>query len=142
MGNEAQKKHHHLIAGTIMFRNKDSNDIGSVVLNGVLLTDTKEVPIASLGKAQQILQFNFHRNAQNDGSITVLDVIILNIVHLGLFTEEEFKAVPEGTTLQEVKVALQEAAPVAEGQVEEEPKAPSLAVVKNDAETEASPNQG
>lgn len=103
------KKHHHLISGAVHFRNKDSNDIGSVPLNGVLLSDNKDIPMTSLGKAQKVLQLNFYRNAQADGKVEVVDVVLLNLVYLGEFTEAEFKAVPEGLSLQEVKTALSEA---------------------------------
>lgn len=140
------KKHHHLITGLIHFVNNDSKDIGSTPMNGVLVSNTKDIPMASLGKAQQILQLHFHRKSGNDGNITVVDVVLLQFTYLGEFTEEEFKAVPEGVSLQEARVVLDEAVAAAEqsaannaasteqAEVPEtsESKAPVLTVVSND----------
>lgn len=105
--NENAKMHHHLIAGEIVFKQKDHDNIHSVRVNGVLVDPDRQIPVRLLGKAQQILQLNFHQRMQDDG-IEVLDVVLTNFIHLGEFTQEEFHAVPEGTKLQEKQPAQQE----------------------------------
>lgn len=98
--NENQKHHHHLIAGEIVFKQKDHDNIHSVRLNGVLIDPGREIPFRLLGKAQQILQLNFHQRMQEE-NIEVLDVVLTNFVYLGHFTQAEFHQVPEGMKLQE-----------------------------------------
>ena len=95
------RKHHFLIAGNVLFQNKTSQELGSVPLNGVLITDRKDIPAASLSKAQQILQMRFFKNTDNSTEITVVDVVLQSITHLGEFTEEEFQATPAGLSVQE-----------------------------------------
>lgn len=100
MNDGTKKHHHHLVAGEIVFKQKDHDNIHSVRVNGVLIDPEKEIPVRLLGKAQQILQLNFHQRMQ-DENIEVLDVVLTNFVYLGHFTQEEFHRVPEGTKLQE-----------------------------------------
>lgn len=98
--NENQKHHHHLIVGEIVFKQKDHDNIHSVRVNGVLIDPGRDVPVRLLGKAQQILQLNFHQRMQEE-NIEVLDVVLTNFIYLGHFTQAEFHQVPEGTKLQE-----------------------------------------
>jgi hypothetical protein len=87
-----ERKHHFLIAGNVLFQNKTSQDFGSVPLNGVLISDRKDIPAASLAKAQQILQMRFYKNMGNAEEVVIVDVVLQSIVYLGEFTEEEFQA--------------------------------------------------
>lgn len=96
-----ERKHHFLIAGNVLFQNKTSQELGSVPLNGVLMTDRKEIPAASLAKAQQILQMRFFNNTGNTTEINVVDVVLQSIIHLGEFTQEEFQATPVGLSTEE-----------------------------------------
>lgn len=160
--DNVKKKHHHLIAGSIMFQNKISKDTGQVTLNGILLSDSENLPLDSLGRAQKVLQFNFLRNAGEEApNIQIVDVPLYNFTYLGYFTEAEFKAVPEGATLKEMQTALQEATdsavPLNQTAVNDaevpaaiepepapanaEPEAPTLSVVKNNAEPEGGTNE-
>lgn len=98
--NDSSKPHHyHLIHGEIVFKHKDHDQIHSTRVNGVLVDLERNIPIRLLGKAQQILQLNFHQRMQ-DESIQVLDVILADFSYLGLMTQEEFQAAPEGAVLQ------------------------------------------
>lgn len=97
---ENQKHHHHLITGEIVFKYPEHENIHSVRVNGVLIDLERDIPVRLLGKAQQILQLNFHQRMQ-DEKIQVLDVVLSNISYLGHFTQAEFHAVPEGTKLKE-----------------------------------------
>lgn len=99
------KKFHHLIVGEIVFRHRNSEDIHGIRLNGILIDDQDTIPVRLLGKAQQILQLNFHKKMQ-DENIEVLDVILQSFSPLGQMTEEEFHAVPEGVKVEERKAPL------------------------------------
>lgn len=98
---DTKKYHHHLITGEIVFRHKqdESGQVNAIRVNGVLLDEARDIPARLLGKSQQILQLNFHKRMQDD-SIEVLDVVLVNFVYLGEFTEEQFHAAPEGTALK------------------------------------------
>lgn len=95
------RKHHFLVAGNVLFVNNPSGNLGSAPLNGILITDTKDIPAASLAKAQQVLQMRFFKQVENSTEVTVVDVVLQTITYLGEFTEEEFQAPPQGMSLQE-----------------------------------------
>lgn len=96
-----EKLHHHLIVGEIVFVHQDNPDQPSAIrLNGVLMDKSRDLPVRLLGKAQQILQLNFHNRTQ-DEKVKVVDVTLMGFSYLGEFTQEEFQATPEGTKLQE-----------------------------------------
>lgn len=100
------RKHHFLLAGNVLFQNNQSGEMGSVPLNGVLLTDRQDIPARSLAKAQQILQMRFHKNTENSTEITVVDVVIQSITYLGEFSEEEFQEAPVGMTTQDASESI------------------------------------
>lgn len=98
MTNE-ESKHHFLITGEIVFTEKSSDEVNAIRVNGVLLTDQTNLPVASLGKAQQVLQANFHERMKGQ-KIDVVDVILTNITYLGQMTQDEFYKNPEGMELK------------------------------------------
>ena len=102
--NQNDKLHHHLIVGEIAFRERDKEDIAAIRVNGIMMDPEKELPVRLLGKAQQILQLNFHQRMQNQ-NIEVLDVVLMNFVYLGQMTQEEFHKAPERLKLQEKAIA-------------------------------------
>ena len=104
MNDSNKAHHHHLIHGEIVFKHKDHEQIHSTRVNGVLVDLDKNIPLRLLGKAQQILQLNFHQRMQ-DESIQVLDVILADFSYMGHMTQEEFQATPDGTALQQKPVA-------------------------------------
>ncbi len=87
------QKHYFLIAGNVVYKvaggTKDANPMGIITLNGIITSDTQVLGIASLNEAQQVLQHHF-RIKTEDNTIEIADVIILNIVHLGFQSENEF----------------------------------------------------
>jgi hypothetical protein len=83
-----------------VFRDSESEQVNALRINGVLVDPGKSIPVRLLGKAQQIVQMNFHQRMA-DPKIQVLDVVLMNMFHLGYMTESEFRAVPEGQKLQE-----------------------------------------
>lgn len=99
--SEQSLNHYYLLTGEVVFRQAQDEDvINSIRSNGVLATDVTNIGTAILGKAQQIIQLNFH-NKMKDTSLEILDVIILNMTYLGYMTADEFAAPPVGTKLQE-----------------------------------------
>ena len=101
-----KRSYYFLVAGEILFHTPDG-EMGQVRLNAVVMNDSDTVPSALIGKAQQVLQLNFFKMA-NDAENTVVNVIILNFTNLGRMTEEQFHAVPEGMKIQEVPAELAE----------------------------------
>lgn len=96
------KKHHHLIAGELTFTppGAAAGTINTIKVNGVLITNGKGLLMRDIGRAQQVLQMNLHSSIGEPGT-EIHNVIILAIVHLGCFTEEEWKQNPDGQQLKE-----------------------------------------
>lgn len=96
------QKHHYMVVGQLYFSDNEQPDrIQSMMLNGVLIIDTKNITSASIGKSQQILQLHF-RKRMGEMEANVLDVVIHQFSYLGLMSEAEFTAPPPGFKLQEV----------------------------------------
>lgn len=96
--NAADKNYYHLISGEVVFVNNPdtiNESIGSIRLNGILITDIATLPVRSLGKAQQVLQVNFMKQMGAQAP-KIVDVVLHNFVLLGHFTKEEFEQPPEG----------------------------------------------
>lgn len=105
MSNE-EKRHHFLVTGEIVFYDVDEDkaksqdkdytgpDVNALRVNGILITDTTTLPVASLGKAQQVLQANFFTRMEGQ-NLRVVDVVLTNFTYLGLMTQEEFHHNPE-----------------------------------------------
>lgn len=94
------KKHYHLVLGSIVFKEADSEVINAIQLNAILPTETQNIDAAQLGKAQQNLQFVFHKKME-DPTIQVVDVILSSFSYLGYMTKEEFYG--EQTQVQPIK---------------------------------------
>lgn len=105
---QQQTHHYHLISGEIFFRHKNSEEILTTRLNGVLADPNREIPVRLLSKAQQILQLQFFQMMGDEAKDTnVVNCVILNFSYLGEFTSAEFHKEPEGTVLQEVSAEQQ-----------------------------------
>lgn len=96
---DEESKHHFLIAGELVFTQEGNDEVNAIRVNGVLLTDQTNLPVASLGKAQQVLQANFYERMKGQ-KVDVVDVILINITYLGQMTQEEFYKNPEGMGLK------------------------------------------
>ena len=119
--DQVEQKHHFLIAGNVVFVNKEAGQPGSVPLNGVLISDTSNLPARSLGKAQQVLQLNFFKNSGVDAKeVQVVDVVLLSLTYLGCFSEAEFNQPPAGMTLQQASTELDTALTAANGEQAQE----------------------
>ena len=92
--------HYFLIAGEIVFHN--DGGINSVRLNAVATSNQSKIPARGVAVAQQACQHAFTQRMDGLENINILDVVIMSIVYLGEFTQEEFQAPPEGMEMQPV----------------------------------------
>ena len=81
------EKYYFLVAGNVVYKVSNApaneNPMGVISLNGMITTDSEVLHLADISKAQQVLQHHFRMKTE-DPSLEVADVIILNIVPLGL----------------------------------------------------------
>jgi len=95
-------QYYHLVCGELVFRKTNSEVVNSMRINCVLINNNEDgLTVRHLALAQQTLQANFHRR-MDDTTLEVLDVVIMNIMPLGYFTEESFNAAPPGTVVREM----------------------------------------
>ena len=88
-----------LVAAEIMFQVKDQEGINMLRLNTVVMSQDPRFAVVQIARAQQSAQMQFHQKMENP-LLEVLDVIILGIMPLGLFTHEEFNLTAPGTTIK------------------------------------------
>lgn len=98
--SKGARKHYHLVAGQVLFKNKE-DEVGSITLNAIVTSDSSKVPVRMIGRAQQALQMNFHKRME-DPSLTIFDVVVLGLTHCGHMTDREWNKAPDGTQLQEI----------------------------------------
>ena len=94
-----KKTHHQLIAGEVFFTKDGEHHAPHI--NGVLQTETRNITARDIGRAQQTLQMNLHRQAE-DPEVQIYNVFIFSISYLGHMTQREFEKRPEGSVLQEL----------------------------------------
>lgn len=100
MSNPNAPLYRAIVAGEIIFSEKDSDIVNSIRLNTMIVHTDSNIPARLIGKAQQSLQLLFFKRmddaAKQSGIaapvINVHDVVILNVSPLGWATEEEFNA--------------------------------------------------
>lgn len=68
--------------------------------NGVMILSERKINRYAMGKAQQILQANFHQK-MGEIRMQIVDVVITNFEWLGRMTPGEFAKMPEGLKMQE-----------------------------------------
>lgn len=99
-------QHHFLVTGQIVFSpvpsNNEASDEGEMLhtvnVNCVVMSPDGRLAVAQIARAQQALQMQFFRRIE-PGTVQVRDVVILALMPLGIFTSEEFNAMPEGMQL-------------------------------------------
>lgn len=101
---DVDRLHYYMVAGEIVFRTREDEPPNALRMNAVVMSKDGRIAVAQIGRAQQALQFQFFKR-MNDPSLTVVDVVILALMPLGLFTPEEFNATPQGTELREMPQA-------------------------------------
>lgn len=88
-----EKKHFFMVAGEVVFKTQE-NEMGSVRLNAMVLTNEQKFPLRYINLAQQTLQMNFFK--RHSDPVEILDVVLNGLMYLGAFTEKEFHTTPEG----------------------------------------------
>ncbi len=103
------KKHYFLLAAQVIYQ-KDKLE-RSRNFNILIMSDTKTVNRAQLGRAQQQAQVRYFTEFDSEQKSNVVDVFIQGVSHLGEMTEAEFhgefdypgKPEPEPTTAEPVE---------------------------------------
>lgn len=101
------RQDYFLATGEIVFTVGGSEIPNAARCNSVVVSNDGRVASLQLARTQQLLQTQFFRKIGEIADVKILDVVILGLVHLGQFTNEEFNKAPEG-------MAIQEQAPVPE----------------------------
>ena len=103
------KKHYFLLAAQVIYQ-KDKLE-RSRNFNILIMSNTKTVNRAQLGRAQQQAQVRYFTEFDSEQKSNVVDVFIQGVSHLGEMTEAEFhgefdypgKPEPEPTTAEPVE---------------------------------------
>ena len=103
------KKHYFLLAAQVIYQ-KDKLE-RSRNFNILIMSDTKTVNRAQLGRVQQQAQVRYFTEFDSEQKSNVVDVFIQGVSHLGEMTEAEFhgefdypgKPEPEPTTAEPVE---------------------------------------
>lgn len=92
-----ERKFYYLIAGEMTFYVGDEpTDVASVKGNAIVISSDGRFAVPQIGMAQQALQHSFHKRKDSDIDVHIVDVVILAIIPLGLFTSAEFNKQAEG----------------------------------------------
>ena len=91
-----------LITGELVFVDPKVEDSmpNAIRANGVMILSERKINRYAMGKAQQILQANFHQK-MGEVQMKIVDVVITNFEWLGRMTPGEFAKMPEGLKMQE-----------------------------------------
>lgn len=110
---KSQKANEYLlITGELTFIDPENENAmpNSVRSNGIMVLDERKLSHYALGKAQQVLQANFHKK-MGEVQVTVVDVVLLNFEWLGRMTQGEFEKLPPGIAMRERTDATETGAP-------------------------------
>jgi len=89
-------EHYFMVTGQIVFRAPDAEEDtapNSILVNAVITSPDGRIAVQQLGRAQQALQLQFFKK-MGEAQLTVLDVVIMALMPLGVFTAAAFHAVP------------------------------------------------
>jgi hypothetical protein len=87
--------YYSLITAEIQFNLPGDPTVHAGRLNGVMADALPEITAKLIGKAQQIVQLQFHKRMEGLDP-KVLDVVLLGLTPLGRMTESEFQGTPKG----------------------------------------------
>lgn len=88
----SKHQHYWLVAGKVKFHMKDDEQkIGESEHNTLVLTDSKFFNEKSIAEAQHGLQMSFEKKIPME-IVSVVDVFILSVSHLGHMNQGEFTA--------------------------------------------------
>lgn len=89
------KQHRYLIAGEVHFLPVvDGEDVAApqaAKVNAVISVDSKKLGAREIGRAQQALQMNHHKQMEDPESYRIFDVFLINFVYLGLMSDADFQ---------------------------------------------------
>jgi hypothetical protein len=91
-----------LITGEIVFIDPKVERAfpNAIRANGVMMLSERKLNRYAMGKAQQVLQANFHQK-MGEVEVQVVDVVLFNFTWLGRMTPGEFSKMPDGLKIQE-----------------------------------------
>lgn len=99
----------YLVAGEVHFLPVvDGEDVAAPQaskVNAVISTPSKRLGAREIGRAQQALQMNHHKQMEDPTGYRIFDVFIYNMIFLGIMSDEEF-ANNEAREAQETHVSL------------------------------------
>lgn len=95
---EQARYHHYLVAGNVVFAD-DQGNIQAIPQNAMLVTESQNLGVQQIGKAQQALQMTFTQKLGQP--VKIVEVLIFGLAYLGHMTEAEFHNHPEDVVLQE-----------------------------------------
>lgn len=107
--NTPVKKHHWLFAAQMVFVKVDESgqptgDGAALLLNGMLLTDEKQIKHRDLARAQMQAVANLNERFKGE-RIQIVDCVFTSgFSHLGYMTQEEYAVNPEGQVLVKTEV--------------------------------------
>lgn len=85
-----EAKHYYIIAANVVYESTGVNEGMAVLpLNALLVTDNESLSnISFLSHAQAAIQNQFM--SKTDNKLKIIDIVVINIMHCGKMTEEEF----------------------------------------------------
>ena len=108
--NTEVKKHNWLFAAQLVFRNTSpdskADDGGVIMLNGLVLTDEKQVALKDLGRAQMQAVANLNERFKGQ-KIEVIDCVFMSFSYLGYMSAPEYAANPEGQIMVQEELPLE-----------------------------------
>ena len=112
--NKAEAVHgqmYYLVAGELVYIHADdeAQNPVSIRANAIVISNTGKFAVPQLAQAQQALQGGFFQRVGGVDKVTIVDVAILNIIFLGVFTAAEFNLPPEqGITVADLPAEIVE----------------------------------
>jgi hypothetical protein len=114
---KSDRQDYFLATGEIVFTTDIIDTEGNVTMKGedmppnaircnaVVTSNDGRLSSLHLARTQQTLQAQLFRKMGGINGAKVVDVVILGLIHLGKFTNEEFNKAPEGQVIQEKPIA-------------------------------------
>ncbi|AHC56570.1 hypothetical protein JJJA_0054 [Achromobacter phage JWDelta] len=107
--NTPVKKHHWLFAAQVVFHvakeGQPATDGGALLLNGLVLTDDKQIAMADLARAQMTAVSNLNERFKGQ-NVEVIDCVFMSFSHLGFMSQPEYAKTPEGQALIKTEVPV------------------------------------
>lgn len=99
---DVARKHHWLIAATVIMVIDGQDGFQQVRVNGVVHTEAATFRARDIAAGQRVAQLQVVKKIGAEVSPQFVDVILDTVAYLGHFTDEEFQEPPKGTAQEEV----------------------------------------